>query len=169
MKKNPLSVFLLLATALIACNNDKGPQKTESATTTAQETTGNNDSPGETTVASNGGITGSWKLDMEVFDDNGNWIMEPEERAKAYKNNYSIQLRPNGSARIQDLFNGRYEVKEEKGRQMLYVYRERVVGQEDEDPAPDKFHITSVAPNELILQVVMMGEPSSFWIFKRVG
>ena len=170
MTKLMQTIFTLFFALLFSgCSNEKTTEKTESASAgNGQETAVVTENSQESeSAASQGGITGDWKLDWEVFDDNGNWKMEPEEKAKAYRNNYRLLLRTDGSSRIQNMFNGRYEIKEENGRQMLYVYRERVVGEEDEDPLPEVFHIYSKKADELILQVVSAGEPSSFWIFKR--
>jgi hypothetical protein len=52
---------------------------------------------------------------------------------------------------------------------MLYVYRKKVEGEEDKDPPPDIFQITSVRKDELVLQIIMSGKPSSFWLFKRIS
>ena len=161
---NTLFISFLLFSA---CNNEKTAEETTTSTTGNNAAQPEKKETTENVPGTPGAITGDWKLDWEVFDDNGNWKMEPEERAKAYKNNYRLVLRPDGTSRMMNMFNGRYEVKTENGRQMLYVYRERVAGEEDEDPLPEIFHIYSAGPDELILQVVMAGEPSSFWIFKR--
>jgi hypothetical protein len=67
------------------------------------------------------------------------------------------------------MFTGRYEKKTENGRDMLYVYRKKVEGEEDKDPPPDIFQITSVRKDELVLQIIMSGKPSSFWLFKRIS
>jgi len=51
---------------------------------------------------------------------------------------------------------------------MLYVYRKKVEKEEDKDPPPDIFQITSLKKDELVLQIIEAGEPSSFWFFKRI-
>jgi hypothetical protein len=66
------------------------------------------------------------------------------------------------------MFTGRYEKKTENGRPMLYVYRKSVEKEEDKDPPPDIFQVTSLKKDELVLQIITLGEPSSFWFFNRI-
>lgn len=113
-------------------------------------------------------IVGTWKLSIEVFDDNGNRVPDEEEMKKGYGNNYQLQLNADGTCRIQQVFTGRYEKKIEDGRNMLYVYRKKVEGEEDKDPIPDIYQITSLKKDELVLQIIDAGGPSSFWFFKRI-
>lgn len=120
-------------------------------------------------TSSGNGITGTWKLRLEVFDDNGNRVPDEEEMKKGYGNNYMLQLNADGTCRIQQMFTGRYEKVNENGRDMLKVYRKRVEGEEDKDPLPDIYQLTSVKKDELVLQIVEAGEPSSFWFFQRIN
>lgn len=114
------------------------------------------------------GIVGTWKLGLEVFDDNGNRVPDEEEMKKGYSNNYQLQLNADGTCRIQQVFTGRYEKKIVDGRDMLYVYRKKVEGEEDKDPIPDIYQVTSLKKDELVLQIIDAGGPSSFWFFKRI-
>jgi len=118
-------------------------------------------------VAANG-LVGTWKLNLEVFDDNGNRVPDEAEMKKGYANNYMLQLNADGTCRIQQVFTGRYEKKIEDGRDMLYVYRKKVEGEEDKDPIPDIYQVTSLKKDELVLQIIDAGGPSSFWFFKRI-
>jgi len=113
-------------------------------------------------------LVGTWKLRLEVFDDNSNRVPDEEEMKKGYGNNYLFQFNADGTCRIQQIFTGRYEKKTENGRPMLYVYRKRVEKEEDKDPPPDIYQITSFKKDELVLQNILAGEPSSFWFFKRI-
>jgi hypothetical protein len=162
------SMILLVATSflLISCGNNKAAtNETQSADNSSTE---KKEEPVSVAAASGEGIVGTWKLRLEVFDDNGNRIPDEAEMKKGYSNNYNFQFNADGTCRIQQMFTGRYEKKTENGRDMLYVYRKKVEGEEDKDPLPDIFQITSVKKDELVLQIIMAGEPSSFWFFKRI-
>jgi len=113
-------------------------------------------------------LVGTWKLRLEVFDDNSNRVPDEEEMKKGYGNNYLFQFNANGTCRIQQIYTGRYEKKSENGRPMLYVYRKRIEQAEDEEPPPDIYQITSVKKDELVLQSILLGDPTSFWFFKRI-
>jgi hypothetical protein len=65
------------------------------------------------------------------------------------------------------VYKGRYEVKTEGDKKMLYVYRNRIVGAEEKDPPPDIYRITSMSKNELVLLEDIGNR--AFWIFERVS
>jgi len=155
------SIFFLLA-----CSNNN--QETASASTTETKPIAVATNEEASANPQGEGIVGTWKLRLEVFDDNGNRIPDEAEMKKGYSNNYQLQLNADGTCRIQQMFTGRYERKTENGRDMLKVYRKRVEGEEDKDPPPDIFQVTSLKKDELVLQIIEAGEPSSFWFFKRV-
>ena len=160
-------IFLI---AVVSLNTNCGDNK---AATNEKQITSNTsaekkEDKDNTPATSGDGVIGIWKLQKEVFDDNGNGIPDEEELKKAYSNNYMLQLNGDGSCRIQQMFTGRYEKKTENGRDMLYVYRKKVEGEEDKDPLPDIYQITSLKIDELALQIMEAGEPSSFWFFKRL-
>ena len=112
-------------------------------------------------------LVGFWKLKLEAYDDNGNKILDEAERKKGIKNNYSFRFNADGSCKIVESFKGRYEVKTESGNKMLYVYRNRVEGQEKQDPPPDVYRITSMSKNELEL---LENEGNlTFWVFERIN
>jgi hypothetical protein len=162
------SMIILVAAfvTLTNCGNNK-------AATTEQQTanskaTENTDVQSTSSASTGDDIVGTWKLRLEVFDDNSNRIPDEAEMKKGYGNNYMFQFNADGTCRIQQTFTGRYEKKTENGRPMLYVYRKKVEKEEDKDPPPDIFQITSLKKDELVLQIIEAGEPSSFWFFKRI-
>jgi hypothetical protein len=114
-------------------------------------------------------LVGKWKLSLEVPDTNENKVPDEDEVKKGFPNNYQLQLNADGSCRIQQVHTGRYETIKEKGDDMLKVYRKRIEAEEDTDPLPDIYRIVSVKKEELVLQVIDGGMPSSFWFFKRIG
>ena len=121
----------------------------------------------ETNQPPGDGITGYWKLTLEAYDDNGNKVLDEAERKKGIKNRYTFRFNADGSCKIQESFAGRYEVKTEGGKQMLYVYRKRVVGEEDKDPVPDVYRIISLGKTEMVL---LENEGNlTFWVFERAG
>ncbi|HEV8505377.1 MAG TPA: hypothetical protein VGQ53_08260, partial [Chitinophagaceae bacterium] len=112
-------------------------------------------------------ITGFWKLKLEAYDDNGNKILDEAERKGGIKNNYSFRFNADGSCKIVESFKGRYEVKTESRSKMLYVYRNRVEGQEKQDPVPDVYRIISMSKTELVL---LENEGNlTFWVFERIS
>jgi hypothetical protein len=163
------SIIILVAAivALSNCGNNKAASTEQPiANITATE---NKEVQATSSTPSGDDMVGTWKLRLEVYDDNGNRIPDEEEMKKGYSNNYMFQFNADGTCRIQQIFTGRYEKKTEKGRPMLYVYRKRVEKEEEKDPPPDIFQITSIKKDELVLQVITMGDPSSFWFFKRIN
>jgi hypothetical protein len=50
---------------------------------------------------------------------------------------------------------------------MLYVYRNKVEGQEKKDPPPDVYRIIAMSKNELVL-LEDLGN-LTFWVFERVN
>ena len=145
-----------------ACSNNKAAQENtiaESKQKTAIV------SSTETHQLSGDGIVGSWKLVLECYDDNGNKTPDEDEKKKGIKNRYLVRFNADGSCLIQEVYKGRYDVKNEGSKKMLYVYRNRVVGQEEKDPPPDIYHIISQNKNELIL---LENEGNLvFWVFER--
>ena len=149
---------------LVGCGNNSMADQKQIANNSSQATMDSQ----STTNTSADGIVGSWKLRLEVFDDNSNRIPDEAEMKKGYANNYMLQLNADGTCRIQQMFTGRYERKTEEGRDMLKVYRKKIEGEEDKDPPPDIYQITSVKKDELVLQIIDAGSPTSFWFFNRV-
>ena len=155
---------LLVYTSLIACNNNKAVQETSSAKAEkTQEVTSNT----ETKQAPGDGIVGYWKLTLEAYDDNGNKTIDEEERKKGIKNKYTYRFNADGSCQIQDFYKGRYEEKTEGGNKMLYVFRNRVVGEEEKDPPPDVYRIISLTKDQLVL---LENEGNlTFWVFEKAS
>jgi hypothetical protein len=162
MKSN--LIFCLVLGSFIACSNNKAvEEKTASKSEQRPEVASNketNQPPGE-------GIVGYWKLTLEAYDDNGNKTLDEEERKKGIKNRYSYGFNADGSCQIQEIFKGRYEVKTENNNRMLYVYRNRVVGEEEKDPPPDVYRIITLSKNEMTL-LEDLGD-LTFWVFERAG
>jgi hypothetical protein len=58
-------------------------------------------------------------------------------------------------------------VKTEGSNKMLYVYRNKVEGQEKSDPPPDVYRIISMSKSELVL---LENEGNlTFWVFERIN
>lgn len=149
---------------MIACSNNKATSEATVAETKQH--------PGVAPVRATeqppgDGIAGTWKLRLECYDDNGNKIPDDTEKKKGIKNNYVFRFNTDGSCLIQQVYKGRYEVKTESDKKMLYVYRNRIVNEEEKDPPPDVYRITSMSKNELVL-LETLGD-LTFWIFERTG
>lgn len=161
MKSN---IIVCIACALlIACSNNAQENKVAETPQQQPEIASNT----QASRASEDGIVGFWKLTLEAYDDNGNKILDEEERKKGIKNQYTYRFNSDGSCKIQEFYKGRYEEKTEKGNKMLYVFRNRVVGEEDKDPLPDVYRIISMSKNQLVL-LEDMGN-LAFWVFERVN
>ena len=143
-----MTLLLAISFLLINCGNNKtASNETQSANNSSGEKTKSQATPVST---SGDDIVGTWKLRLEVFDDNGNRIPDEEELKKGYSNNYMLQLNADGTCKIQQVFTGKYEKVTEEGRPMLKVYRKRIEAEEDKDPLPDIYQITSVKKDELV-------------------
>ena len=160
----PNLIFFIACALLIACNNNKAAQESTVTKTDQQPQVASNP---ETNQPSGDGIVGYWKLTLEAYDDNGNKSLDEDERKKGIKNRYTYRFNTDGSCQIQETFKGRYEVKTENDNKMLYVYRNRVVGEEDKDPAPDVYRIIT----ESKTQIVLLERENNlvFWVFERAG
>jgi len=145
-------------------SNETAPKHENSDAKTEKVSNNSNNSAGE---SQSDGLLGKWKLVLNAFDDNNNGLLDPGEREKAVPNSHSYHFKPDGSCVIMNTFKGRYEVKKENGVDKLYVYRERVKGEETEDPVPEIFRIISISKDELILLILEVHDESSIWIFKR--
>ena len=156
--------FLFASLVLCSCNNNKSAQENSVAENKPQSEVAANH---EVNTASGDGIVGNWKLTLEAYDENGNKILDDEERKKGIKNNYQYRFNADGSCQIQQVFKGRYEVKTEGDKKKLYVYRNRVVGEEDKDPPPDVYHIISLNRNQLLL-LEDLGN-LAFWLFEKAS
>ena len=162
MKLYIILVFACTASFLFACSNNNTTKET------AKE---ENSAPAATTAAaeskptSGDGITGNWKLSLEAYDDNSNGKLDDEERSKGIQNRYSFRFNDDGTCQIMNLYKGRYEVKEENGKKVLSVYRQRIEAEEDKDPAPDVYRIISLGNDELVLLETIGNH--TFWVFKR--
>ena len=156
--------IIIAGIILIACNDNKAAKEIPVANTEQQAATA---STTEASQPSGDGIVGFWKLKLEAYDDNGNKILDEEERKKGIKNNYTYRFNADGSCQIQQMFKGRHEEKTEGGNKMLYVYRNRVVGEEEKDPPPDVYRIISLGKNEMVLLEVTNN--LVFWIFEKAG
>ena len=162
MKSN--LIFCIAFTLLIACSSNKAAEETTAA---KPEKKSEAVSSAEETQPSGDGIVGYWKLTLEAYDDNGNKVLDDDERKKGIKNRYTYRFNADGSCQIQDFYKGHYEEKTENGNKMLYVYRNRVVGEEDKDPAPDVYRIISINKNQLVL--LEREGNLTVWVFERAG
>lgn len=161
MKYN-LTICLAFA-LLIACKN-KSQESKVAETSQQQPEIAANTQPSQ---SSEDGITGTWKLKLEAYDDNKNKILDEAERKKGFRNNYLFRFNADGSCKIQEFYKGHYEVKTESNKKMLYVYRDRIVGEEEKDPPPDVYRIISLSKNELVL-LEDLGN-LAFWVFERAN
>jgi hypothetical protein len=162
MKPNLL--FCIALALLISCNDDKAAQETTTAETKQQAEAA---STTETSQPSGDDIVGNWKLTLEAYDDNSNKVLDEAERKKGVRNNYSFRFNADGSCQIQQVFKGHYEVKTEGDKKVLYVYLNRVVGEEEKDPPPDIYRIISMGKTELVL--LEQEGNLTFWVFEKVG
>ena len=158
-------VYYPLLIILIACSNNSNNEPTSSLTATesenaASQATSSNEHQGN-------GIVGKWDLALEAYDDNSNRKLDDEERKKGIKNRYSFRFNADGTCQIREVYKGRYELKTENNRKLLKVYRNRIPQEEETDPPPDVFEITSMSNNEMVL-LETLGD-HTFWIFKRMG
>ncbi len=166
MKKHSFC-FLSLFVLLLACGSDSN-DKTTVADRQATAATSESAEAGKQQTSNTlqgDGIVGYWKLHLEAYDNNGNRKLDDEERKKGIQNRYSFRFNADGTCGIMDMFKGRYEIKTTNGKKMLSVYRKRVVGEEEKDPLPDVFEITSMTNDELVL-LENLGN-LTFWAFKR--
>jgi hypothetical protein len=156
---------LFLLAFLIGCSNNS---TVKSATETSKEET-NSTSASTASTSSNSpqgdGLVGYWKLSLEAYDDNNNGKLDDEERKKGIQNRYSFRFNADGSCQIMDMFKGRYERKTEKGKDVLSVYRNRIPQEEEKDPPPDVYIISSIAKDKMILLETMGNHV--FWEFSR--
>jgi hypothetical protein len=160
----PNLIFCIAFAVLIACGNNKVEQENTTAENEQQPKIASNT---ESSQPSGDDIVGNWKLTLEAYDDNSNKILDDAERKKGIKNAYAFRFNADGSCQIQQVFKGRYEVKTEGENKMLYVYRNRVVGEEEKDPPPDVYRIISMNKNELVL--LEQEGNLTFWVFERIG
>lgn len=139
--------------------------------TQAKETTEPSKNPPTTSMASDQsaapaeGIVGYWKLALEAYDDNDNRKLDDDERKKGIQNRYSFRFNADGTCKIMDLYDGHYERKTEGGKDMLRVFRNRIPSEEQKDPPPDVYVITSFTNNEMVL--LETTGYHTFWVFKK--
>lgn len=157
-------IFCIATGLLIACSNNKAELQTTASVADQQPKIA---SDPETAQAVNEDIVGYWKLVLEAYDDNSNKTLDENERKKGFKNRYTYRFNADGSCLIQETFKGRYQVKTENGTKMLYVYRSRVAGEEDKDPAPDVYRIISMSKIEMVL--LEREGNLTFWVFQRAN
>ncbi len=163
MKRKLLLInFILLA---MACNNNTAQETSASVSTTAEPAKAGIDD--QKTGPQGEGIVGLWKLTLEAYDDNGNKILDDDERKKGIKNRYIYRFNADGSCKIQELYKGRYEQKTENGIKMLYVYRNRIPEEEDKDPEPDIYQVISMNNTKMVL-LEKIGN-LVFWEFEKTG
>ena len=159
------TVYFSVLMMLIACSNNSNKEPTNSPTATESDNAGKQ----VTSVSEHqgDGIVGKWQLTLEAYDDNSNRKLDDEERKKGIQNRYSFRFNADGTCQIMDMFKGRYEMKTENNRKLLKVYRNRIPEEEEKDPPPDVYEITSTSNNELVL-LETLGD-HTFWVFKKVG
>jgi hypothetical protein len=165
MRKIQVTIITALLILFYSCKNgnqDKAPEAIPAKTRTSSSSSNEKNQPSGT------GIAGSWMLQKETFDDNNNHIIDEDELKKSFGNSYHIVLNEDGSCRLQNIFTGKYSVTGSGGKRILSIQRNRVVGEEDTDPPPDKYEIISQDATEMILLVVEGANENSFWIFRRV-
>ncbi|HEX6846749.1 MAG TPA: lipocalin family protein [Chitinophagaceae bacterium] len=159
----PLCLIILF---LLSCAEDKAASDKKQLAANSSVTSNRQQTAPD--AGQENGIQGTWKLNLEAYDDNGNKVLDDEERKKAIRNNYLLQFKANGTCRIQDFYNGTYRITDESGQKLLSVQRERIKGEETEDPPPDLYYIKSLTKDELILLASVAGFTHTFWIFKKV-
>ena len=162
-------IYSSLVFLLLACNNSNTTPAKDNPASTAAATPASKESSTETKRGE--GILGDWKLSKETYDENDNGALDAEERNKAFSNHYFYRFNEDGSALINaspspvGAFKGHYEKKTENGKEKLYVYRDKIPGEDEQDPAPEVYTIISVTADELVL-LESIGN-NTFWIFNR--
>jgi hypothetical protein len=164
-KRNNTATSLFMF-VFVSCANDQSATVEKQIAATSSMT--KHQEPTIPAAIQENGIIGTWKLNLEAYDDNSNKVLDDEERKKAIRNNYILQFKTNGTCRIQDFYNGTYTIKNEGGQKLLSVQRERVKEEETEDPPPDLYYIKSLTKDELIVLNSVAGFTHTFWILKRV-
>ena len=158
----PILIFLFAFGSQIACSSNNAA---EAEKVSVQEQKSTKASTMGITQIPSDDIVGYWKLSLEAYDENENKILDEDERKKGIKNKYTYRFNADGSCQIQETFRGTYKEKTEKGHKMLYVYRNRVVGEEDRDPVPDVYRIISMSKTQLVL--LEQEGNLTFWVFER--
>ncbi|HJS54340.1 MAG TPA: hypothetical protein VJ765_07345, partial [Chitinophagaceae bacterium] len=108
MNSNLNQLYSLVLIVLMSCGNSTGEKKTTEQPVAAIASVSEKPPPrvaeessalATTSAASpnNNDLVGTWKLRLEVFDDNSNRIPDEEEMKKGYGNNYLLQLNADGS------------------------------------------------------------------------
>lgn len=162
------SIIILLISFIFLftnCGNDKSPRQTELENNSSGKKM---DPEVQANNASDNVITGTWKLFLEAYDTNKNEVLDDDERKQDSKNYYTFQFNPDGTCKIQSSLKGTYTVKEEGGKKILLVQRQRIEGAETEDPAPDWYLIKSITAGEMLLLTGSAQFHEIFWLFKKV-
>lgn len=165
MKKTIVQFLVGMYLVLISCSNsgaEKNSSKTNVAKTAAETPA---EDPSEAPVQGDG-IVGDWKLMLETYDDNENKKLDPEERGKAFSNQFFYRFKNDGSCLVnfkrtsQGAFKGHYVIKEGDPKKLeIYLDETEQKGKESE------YSIISVDKDELVL-LESYGN-LTFWIFKR--
>jgi hypothetical protein len=160
--------LLVLAIILLGCTNhtaNKGSTESNIVKNTSEVQPPNSQQNPTDAVSPGEGVVGYWKLALEAYDDNDNRQLDAEERSKGFSNRYSFRFNADKSCRIMDMFKGHYEIEEKNGKKLLNVYRDKVAGEEESDPPPDIYLVTSMSNDEMVLLETLGNH--TFWVFKR--
>jgi hypothetical protein len=155
-------VILFAFITLASCNTHKAPE-TDVADTKQKSVDISNT---ETNKVLADSLIGYWKLRLEAYDSNDDQMLDEAERKKGAPNNYSFHFNADGSCKKQETIQGRYEVKFEEDKRMLYVYPEPLVDRDGRTYVTDVYRITSMTVNEIVL-LETIGN-LNFWVFQRV-
>jgi hypothetical protein len=162
------TTIIVLATSIFlfaSCGDDKSSQLTQSENTGSDKKM---DTEVEASRAPGSDITGTWKLFLEAYDANRNEVLDEEEKKTDSRNNYMFHFNADGSCKIQSSLKGSYTIKDEGGKKILLVQRQRIEGAETEDPAPDWYLIKSLSDKEMLLLTGSAEFHEIFWLFKKV-
>jgi hypothetical protein len=164
MKAHQAPMFILACLFLLNCGNkaENNPLQSETQVQNATSEPANSNDPSNKTQAS--GITGKWNLALEAYDNNRNFILDPEERSKGFPNKYYYQFNEDGSCLIHQMkLKGHYVLSEKNGRKVITNYFDEA---EQKGQKEAQYTIISVNKDELVL-LETTGD-HTFWIFKRV-
>ena len=120
------------------------------------------DSNNKTRIASesSSGIVGEWEQVHTVYDKNGNNLLDEDEKkapSSTKIGDYYFRFDANGNCLFSEMkFEGSYEVKDEKGKQTLFI----------QAGDPRKFRILSLNENEMVLMPT--GAPGTFFVYRRI-
>lgn len=147
--------LLLIASIVLfnSCGSNNDDASTKSANQSTSETAVNNTKQGT-------GITGEWEQVNTILDQNGNNLLEEEEKQKPMSTkigSYYLKFNSDGTCLVGEMkFEGKYELKDDKGEQTIFI----------QSGDPQRLRIKSLKGDEMVL--MPSGAPGTFLVYKRI-